>query len=243
MAKFKYLLEKSRNENNRSAIVVCHSYGCPFIHYFLVNKVDQSWKDEHVKSLIGVAGAWSGHFKSLYRFFGTDMGDLLDVVFPRVRDVEQTFTSVSYMLPQPQLWKGHLLLKTPQRSYTTDDYEDLFRDMGREEMFEKYKDARVAWGNFDHPGTDLHCITGAGYPVSEAVTFAGDEFTADARSTLAYGNGDGRLHEKSMQSCLNWKDARPDKRFNYEEQHYSHMGLITEKGSVDRIVQIVETIE
>lgn len=80
-------MERTRDENgNSSAIIVCHSYGCPFMHYFLSRAVNQAWKDTNVKAIVGVAGAWGGHYRTLYKYIGDANDDLLTMVFPQVKN-------------------------------------------------------------------------------------------------------------------------------------------------------------
>ena len=245
MSKFKSMLERTRNENdNSSVIIVCHSYGCPFVQYFLKRSdlVDQKWKDTNVRALVGVAGAWAGHYRTLYKYIGDERDDLLTNLFPQIRRVERTFSSTSYLLPRGEIWRNHVLVRTPKRNYTANDLEALFDDMHEEDLLEKYRDARKAWGTFEHPGVELHCISGKGFPVPEKVTLNGPSFIADATSKMHYGDGDGRLHIISQRACREYASQRLDKQFSYQEINYEHIPLVQERGSLDHILSVIESI-
>lgn len=215
-----------------------------FIHYFLSNRVQQDWKDRNIRAIIGVAGAWGGHFKALYKFYGNENDEPINMLFPRVVPVERTFSSLPFLFPRPNVWKNHVLVRTEKRMYTTNDYEELFKDMNNYELLEKYRDAKAAWGpSFDHPGTDLHCISGVGFGVTESVAFRGDAFQGGLFPGLIYGPGDGHLHLKSMAGCKLFKELRPDKLFSYQEVKATHMALFQEKEAIDAIIDIIDRME
>ncbi|KAH0481548.1 MAG: uncharacterized protein KVP18_001529 [Porospora cf. gigantea A] len=58
-------LEKLAQINDSKVVVVCHSYGCNVLNYFLNTKVDEAWKDSHVDRIVSVAGAYGGSFKAV----------------------------------------------------------------------------------------------------------------------------------------------------------------------------------
>lgn len=146
------------------------------------------------------------------------------------------------MLPRPEIWKDHVLVRTPRRNYTADDYEALFDDMQEDDLLEKYRDARKYW-RFEHPGVDVHCISGRGLLVPESVTLAGDRFDAGITSVLHYGEGDGRLHLVSMRSCRLFEAMRTDKRFSYQELEFEHSALVRDARAVRRILEVIQNIE
>lgn len=249
LLKFKNLAQKSYEENNSSSIIIlCHSYGCPFINYFLSRELEDSWKEKYVRAVVGVAGAWSGHFKSLYRYFGTEYDDLLTLLFPGVVNVEKTFSSTAFLLPRPDTtWNDHPLIQTFNKNYTPADLKDLVTQINEPELLEKLKDAERAWGpTFDPPGTELHCITGKGFPTSQSVQLGipkpGQNFHTSWK--LIYGDGDGRISSQSMNSCLLWKEKveSKGKKFSYRELNYNHMDLIQDPSAISELINLIESI-
>lgn len=250
LVKFKDLVERSYGENeNSSVIILCHSYGCPFVNYFLSRQLEQEWKDKYIRAMVGVAGAWSGHFKSLYRYLGVEHDDLLSFLFPRIVNAEKTFSSTAFLLPRPgTLWDNHPLVQTFNKNYTVNDLKDLVSHLNEPELLEKLKDSERAWGpTFDPPGTELHCITGKGFPTSQSVQF---EFPKPGQTVynvwkLIYADGDGRVPTQSMNSCLLWKEnvQSAGKKFSYREFNFNHMDLIQNPVAITEVMNLISSIE
>eukprot|EP00731_Ephydatia_muelleri_P033295 Em0027g43a len=109
----KSLIEEMYKSNGgRKVTLVTHSMGGPVTLFFLNNVVTQQWKNTYIYAFVPIAGAWSGGNKIL-------------------------LAQMSGMKP-PELSRGPkalrmgnaVLVTTPKRSYTANDYEALFRDMG-----------------------------------------------------------------------------------------------------------------
>lgn len=239
-------MERASAENKNSPVIIlCHSYGCPFVNYFLSRELEKSWKDNYIRAVVGVAGAWSGHFKSLYRYFGVEYDDLLTLIFPGVVNAEKTFSSTAFLLPRPDTsWNHHPLVQTFNKNYTVTDLKDLVTQMNEPELLEKLKDSERAWGStFDPPGTELHCITGKGFPTSQSVMF---DFPKPGPTSwkLIYGDGDGRISSQSMNSCLLWKEKveSAGKKFSYRELNFNHMDLIQNPISINEIINLLDSI-
>ncbi|KAH0482631.1 MAG: hypothetical protein KVP17_004033 [Porospora cf. gigantea B] len=65
LSPLKAKLERLAQVNDSKVVVMCHSYGCNVLNYFLNTKVDQEWKDSHVDRIVSVAGAYGGSFKAV----------------------------------------------------------------------------------------------------------------------------------------------------------------------------------
>lgn len=47
------------------------------------------------------------------------------------RDLQRTFASFYFMVPDPRLWSANeILVETPKRNYTSRDYKQFFEDIG-----------------------------------------------------------------------------------------------------------------
>ena len=102
----KALVEDTYIKNNKTRVILLsHSLGCPYTHYFL-SKMSQNWKDTHIKVWVTIAGAWAGSAK-LMRIYasGTSLG-LPDVVVEplNLRPVLRTYESSAFLLPSKDFW-------------------------------------------------------------------------------------------------------------------------------------------
>ena len=69
-------------------------------------------------------------------------GDSLGVKYvsdTKIRTVERSMPSTSWLMPSPSFWgEDEVLVSTPRRNYTVNDYRQLFKDLG-------YMDGYYMW--------------------------------------------------------------------------------------------------
>ena len=104
----------------------------------------------YIGNFISVGIAWSGsnrtylalltgvfHFEtnsSLFLFIG-DLSNTL-VLRPQFRSWQTTY----WMLPHLSIWNDRVIITPPSRSYTANDYEALFADVGYAQAHTQYLD-------------------------------------------------------------------------------------------------------
>lgn len=65
---FKELIEETYSMNNGTPVtIVAHSMGGPMTLVFLQRQTSE-WKNQHIKRLITLAGAWAGSVKAVKVF-------------------------------------------------------------------------------------------------------------------------------------------------------------------------------
>lgn len=66
--RLKALVEETyRINDNQPVIILAHSMGGPMSLHFLHSQ-SQSWKDQHIRALVALSGAWGGSVKALKVF-------------------------------------------------------------------------------------------------------------------------------------------------------------------------------
>lgn len=66
--KLKALVEETYRINaNQPVIILAHSMGGPMSLHFLHSQ-SKSWKDQHIRALVSLSGAWGGSVKALKVF-------------------------------------------------------------------------------------------------------------------------------------------------------------------------------
>lgn len=66
--RLKALVEETyRINDNQPVIILAHSMGGPMSLHFLHTQ-SQSWKDQHIRALVALSGAWGGSVKALKVF-------------------------------------------------------------------------------------------------------------------------------------------------------------------------------
>ena len=68
VVRLKALVEETyRINGNQPVIILAHSMGGPMSLHFLHSQ-SKSWKDQHIRALVSLSGAWGGSVKALKVF-------------------------------------------------------------------------------------------------------------------------------------------------------------------------------
>ena len=113
--------------------LVAHSMGEVVTLYFLISVVTQEWKDRYINAFIPLCADWSGAYGAIesVTFLDSNANPIfrgLDLT-----PVQRTQESNYWLLPKPSIWGETVLVITPNRNYTANDYESLFTDIGYEQ--------------------------------------------------------------------------------------------------------------
>lgn len=242
---YKVLIEETFEENGKKPVVIiCHSMGCTFTYYFFKQQ-DPTWLSQFISTWFIIGAPFGGTFKYMYGFFGDD--DYPASMFPIIRKAERTFSTAAFLLPSRRAFSNDVVLvSTPDKNYTTDNYEEFFLDLNDLDSLEKYKDVKDLLGNelnIDDLGfMKVVCVGGTGEQTLESTDF----FTAltvnenDRKYKAVYGDGDGFLQTRSMRECLKFNTTPND--FTFKEFQLDHMQLIQHPTSINYLINLLQGI-
>ncbi|XP_068689438.1 lysosomal phospholipase A and acyltransferase-like [Montipora foliosa] len=206
--KLKHLIEETYSTNeNKKITLMTHSLGSVLTLVFL-NKQTSSWKDKYILQWIAMAGPFGGSFEEFRLYInGNTLFVPHFILNPlTVRREQRTDTSNIYLLPSPELWSGdEVLVKTPKRNYTVNNYDHFFEDIG----FPLGKQLRKLVGNFTYPlsahapNVTVYCLLGSGVPTAERFSFGEGEWW-NTLPEETYGDGDGVVNLRSLRACDKW---------------------------------------
>lgn len=126
--KMKHLVEETYTLNDDTPItLIVHSMGGPMTLLFLQMQ-SQQWKDQYIRRVISLAGAWGGSVKALKCFaVGDDLGAFA-LSGDKMRAEQITNPSLAWLMPNPLLWKpNEVMVRSLSRSYTMDQLKDFFQ--------------------------------------------------------------------------------------------------------------------
>ena len=110
-ARLKTMTEMMAAQFGRKVVYVVHSMGNPVLTHFLVNEVDQAWKDKHVKIWAAIAPVFMGAPKSLKSLISGENDGIPRVLVGNIqmRSLLRTFPSTYFLVPsvpkkQPDSW-------------------------------------------------------------------------------------------------------------------------------------------
>ena len=175
-----------QNKNNKVTLVV-HSMGGPVSLYFLTRIVNQEWKDTYIANYITLAGAWCGANGGVRNLLTGPSPN----PFPKIgfRSLYHSMPSFYYLLPRTSIWEDTVIVTTPTKSYTTNDYEELFSDAG---YLQGFSEISMEW---PAPNVPTYCFYGLGDQTP--MKFVYEKGFPDTPPTVIYGNGDKTVNQQS----------------------------------------------
>lgn len=123
-----YLTEYIYSINNNIKVTfITHSLGGRMLLYFL-QEMPQEWKDVYVKRVIALSTPWGGSTNTIKAL---SIGYNLDVKFidgQKMKQIQQTYPSVAWLLPSEYFWKQNELLVTMNgKNYTLQNIDEFFK--------------------------------------------------------------------------------------------------------------------
>ena len=221
---------------NRKVTIVVHSMGGPVSLYFLTRVVNQEWKDTYIHSYVTLAGAWSGGNAIVPNLVsGPYANDTLErqVGVEELRDLYRTFPSFYLLLPRAAAWNDTVLVVTPSRNYTANDYQELFADAGYSQGYTQFTGIDMMR---PAPNVSTYCFYGVG--VDTPMTFIYDDGFPNTPPTVIPGDGDNAVNTPSSEICLQWANSGyPFKRTVFPG--VDHGAILTDASVLQAIEDIV----
>ena len=214
------------------------SMGGPVSLYFLTRVVNQEWKDTFIHSYIPIAAAWSGA-NGLPSVL-TPPAISIFFLFPVQASAEELLTlsrsyaSAFWLSPRTSAWNDTILISTPTKNYTANDYQELYTDAGYPQGYTQFSDFDVDW---PAPNVPTYCFYGLGFPTP--LTYVYDAgFPSTQPTTVIYGDGDGVVNKQSLEVCLRWADSN----YPFQSSIFAgrdHFNITSDKSLLQSIGRIV----
>ncbi|XP_052758628.1 phospholipase A2 group XV-like [Galleria mellonella] len=244
--KLKSLVEETYAMNNKSAVtLLVHSMGGSMALHFL-RLQPQSWKDRYIRRLLSLATPWGGSMKAVKVFaIGDDLGSLM-LRESIMRTQEITCPSLAWLMPSPLLWKPtEVLVQTDKYNYTINDFQKWFADMDLPDAWEMFKDTQKYKSDFTAPGVEVHCLYGSNISTVERLVYKPGTWL-DGYPTLAMGDGDGTVNQRSLAACQYWRGGR-GRRLNagkpvktLQLPNAEHLKILQDQRVVDYVVAVMK---
>ena len=224
---------------NRKVTIVVHSMGGPVSLYFLTRVVSQEWKDTYIHSYVTLAGAWSGGNEILATLVsGPTTNGIIQrqIGVDELRNLSRTFPSYYLLIPRAAVWNDTVLVVTPSRNYTANDYQQLFADAGYPQGYTQFTEIDMLR---PAPNVPTYCFYGLG--VDTPMTFIYDDGFPNSQPTVISGDGDDSVNRPSSEICLQWANSGyPFNRTIF--QGVDHTAILTD-ASVLRAIEDIVTID
>ena len=235
------LIEEMYEVEGEKVTIVAHSMGGPTTLYFLNRKVTQEWKDQYINAFVPLSGAWSGGNQALgVLLSGLDVTPHSIFLHDYIKDLSpaaQSMESLLWMLPNPGVWGDEILVTTPIRSYSANQYREMFSDIGRIEDYSKLERVLQINGDYPSPNVPVHCFYGGNLTTPEAFHYDLG-FPASKIVNITSGYGDDTVNLQSSEVCLRWSNQLApftSRVFPF----VGHLQMTTDQAILNAIAEIV----
>ena len=112
-----------------------------------------------------------------------------------VRGEQRSYESSLLLLPTPQVWGDQILIETPGKNYTSEDYEILFEKSNFQNGYERYQLIGNLTADLIPPGVDTIHMYGINVDTGTSFRYSSNnDFDSEPQSLN--GNGDGNIKVK-----------------------------------------------
>ena len=216
------------DSNNERVTIVVHSMGGLVSLYFLNDVVSQEWKDKYIHAYIPIAAPFGGTasaFGSLV--LGSPTINKL-AGWRNTAEVTRSYAGVSMLLPRPSVYYDTVLISTPVRNYTVNDYQDIFDDLGYPVGYQMYLGTEDINAGYPAPNVSVHCVVGTGVPTPVRLAYPTGNISNITGIQVVYGMGDGLVEARGTEVCLRWQNMEQND-FSYQAvPNVSHGGLLSD---------------
>lgn len=175
-----------------------------------LSTVSQEWKDKYIKTFVAVSGPWSGASMALRTLLsGNDLiKTFIGIPFfnpLEIRNVVREMGAIAWLLPDIKYWDKVPLVKTPNKVYTPEDYQEVLALAGANSSYTIFTRG-VSLHKLDAPGVEMHCVLSTNYPTEISYTYK-QGFDKDPEITYD-PLGDGIVPVDSLRQCYGWAEKQ-----------------------------------
>lgn len=146
----------------------------------------------------------------------------------------RSFASTFHLFPHPSVWNDTVVVATPTRNYTANDYQQLFNDIGYPEGYTRLSHNDEEW---PAPNVPTYCFYSLEYPTPVAIVYDA-EFPNTQPISIIFGDGDSAVPKPGLEVCLRWVNSGyPFNRTIFKNSN--HANLTTNKEVFQTIGSIV----
>lgn len=148
--------------------------------------------------------------------------------------MQRTFPGLAELLPDPRVFQNITLIKTPERNFSSQSYEDLFSFL---ECSECQSNSRnLVRPNVSFPMVDVVCLHGTG--IQSTLTLSYASHSPSKEPTIINGDGDGLVNLVSLEYCKSWLEHGSEFEIKYATlPGAKHNDLIKNDETVSKVLR------
>lgn len=214
------------------AIVITHSMGGPYFHYFLTNIVDNAWKNKYIEKWISVASPFIGSPKGIQAVLSGYNFGIPIVTNAEGLEIGPYIGASYYLMPrESDKWQNVVTTKKGL-SFNSSQLASLLNYANVTMGPDKFKVSTRDWTN-RVPNVNVVLVSGVNISTDYAYVYDETSFSSGP-VTVKYGSGDGTVPEISAFYPVNsgW-NITEIKKFN----GLDHVGILANGKFIDWCLQ------
>lgn len=235
------LIEETYEINNKTKVMlVAHSMGNPVTLYWLNNFVTQAWTNKYIQNFVSLSAPWGGASKTMRLMASGDNIDIIVVKPLSVRAYQRSAPSTAFLMPSNKFWlDDEILVSTPSKNYTVNNYEEFFNDIGYPLGFEMRKITEKMLYSLKPPQVESHFLYGVGLKTPESFTYLKQKDFPDTQPAVTYGDGDGTVNLRSLLGYQKWIGQTKYGIYYQEVPGAEHVATLKHPTVIEYIVQLL----
>lgn len=232
----KAMVEDAYEKTQSKVVLMTHSLGALFGHYFLTRVVDEQWKDTFIEAWIPISPAYGGVILGLKQLISGDTGGIPWLSGKDLKEEQRSYESSLWLLPRQELYQDDVLVKWNNKKFTAKDYHELM-NKARFSTFGLQWDRvtnLTVWtseGKLKDPNVTVYPIYGNG--IDTPVQYVYDHLDREP-TVISSQDGDGTVPLKGLQAGNHWLNAQDP----LVVEAVAHTEIVSNKEALLHILQI-----
>jgi lysophospholipase-3 len=162
------------------------------------------------------------------------------VVSPlRVRPYQRSAPSTAFVMPSVNFWdKDEVIVVSPQRNYTVNDYQTLFNDIQFPTGYDYWINNKDLLNELKPPEIESHEIYGSQMPTPGVLLYNNRTFP-DLPPVVLPDNGDGTVNIRSLLGFTNWQGKQKDDIHSFEIPGVDHLAILRHPMTINYVIQVL----
>jgi lysophospholipase-3 len=162
------------------------------------------------------------------------------VVSPlRVRPYQRSAPSTAFVMPSINFWdKDEVIVVSPQRNYTVNDYQALFNDIQFPTGYDYWINNKDLLNELKPPEIESHEIYGSQMPTPGVLLYNNRTFP-DLPPVVLPDNGDGTVNIRSLLGFQKWQGKQKDDIHSFEIPGVDHLAILRHPMTINYVIQVL----
>ena len=166
----------------------------------------------------------------------------------KARTLERTMPAMTLLMPYFDMtgifgWSSkEVLVSTPAKNYTVNEYHRLFRDMNFIDGYHMWLNGAKIIPSLPAPGVEIVCIHGNGFPTPGIIKYKTEKDFPDGDPDIVKDDGDGTVNLRSLQACLKFKAMQINKFTYHVLNKQSHMEILRSTAFLDYVKAYISNL-